>query len=140
MLLLNKPHHRNFPSDSRYKVAFEPKTAESILPPLYVYIDNTGRWHIDTFWLTPTWRTQINTMFEALYKAHFEILTVPKILEAVEYADALRTLDAQLKGDSDAPMICVRYYDEEVSHLVPGNRIRIQKIHCNDIFDDITRP
>lgn len=138
MLLLDKPQHRTFPSDFRYKVIFESTDANIPAPPLYVYIDNSLQWRVDTFWMVEAVRLQITAMFTSLYHAHFDVLTVPKILEAVEYADALLTQDARLEGDANAPFICVHYYDQEAVYHIPGRYIGIQKIRLDDILEDIT--
>jgi hypothetical protein len=139
MLLLEKPQHRTYPSEFRYRIEFESNNVSTIIPPLYVYIDNARGWNIDTLWTVPALRDQINKMFESVYTAHFDVLTTQKILDAAKHADAIKTLCAQLKGPAAHPLISVRYYDLEVTYPIPGKRIKISKIHRDDILDDITK-
>lgn len=98
-----------------------------------------GEHNIDTRYISPKLRSVIEGMFTRLYNAHFEPLTVAKILEAARYPEAMRMQYAQLRSVEDRLIIVMRYGDKEEHYTIPYRLESYTQIHIEDIPGDIIR-
>lgn len=123
--------HREFHSDTRLKLSF------SNFPSLYVHVDTMGELNVDTRFAVKELRHIIEGMFSKLYNEHFEPLTLPKLLEAAKYPEAMRMQYAQLRWSDGNALIIVRYGDKEESYRIPAALENEFPINVEDIPKDI---
>lgn len=123
--------HRDFKSDTRLKLTF------ANFPSLYVHVDTMGEWNVDTRFVAKELRVIIEAMFTKLYNEHFEPLTLPKLLEAARYPEAMRMQYAQLRWNEGNATIVMRYGDKKECYVIPADFIDELPIGVEDIPKDI---
>ncbi len=128
------PLDKRFPRERRFKVEF------SNHPPIYVFHDNQGGWHLDTRFTTDRLRNWIDESFQRLFDEQFPQLYVTDL--AGRYRDDILhmfVLHVVFVPDASNPHLILKYYDKAVVYDIPGRITRGNKLYPDEILDELTK-